>query len=176
MGRLPRLHVRGAAFSAGGGARDVELSPLLADIDAVIKVAPTTWLSISRDAPTEQACGGSPQQVLALEPRLLNRLREVIAEIAHAQRQRGAGSAATPSKLTDRQREIADLARRGASNKVIARKLGLSVGTVKVHMHRIFRVLDVTSRVQLATRSLAGEPIGVGSVSERYSTGVSTLP
>ena len=42
------------------------------------------------------------------------------------------------------------MAKEGASNKIIARSLGLTVGTVKVHMHRIFRVLQIQNRVQLA--------------------------
>ena len=52
--------------------------------------------------------------------------------------------------LTARQREIADLVARGLCNKLIARELHLSVGTVKIHLHRIYTKLDVRGRTQLA--------------------------
>jgi DNA-binding NarL/FixJ family response regulator len=36
------------------------------------------------------------------------------------------------------------------ANKLIARRLGISEKTVKAHLTRIFRVLDVTDRTQAA--------------------------
>lgn len=50
--------------------------------------------------------------------------------------------------LTTREREIADLL--GFSNKDIARKLFLSLHTVKNHIHRIIEKLDVTNRREAA--------------------------
>ncbi len=52
--------------------------------------------------------------------------------------------------LSQRQRQIADLAARGLSNKLIARRLHVSDGTVKVHMHHILSKLDVARREDLA--------------------------
>jgi two-component system nitrate/nitrite response regulator NarL len=51
--------------------------------------------------------------------------------------------------LTDRQQQVATLVCAGLSNKMIARKLGVSEGTVKVHMHMIFQKLNVHSRAEL---------------------------
>ncbi|TVQ90158.1 MAG: LuxR family transcriptional regulator [Deltaproteobacteria bacterium] len=51
--------------------------------------------------------------------------------------------------LTDRQREVADLVRIGQLNHEIAQTLGISVGTVKVHLRTIFRTLGVRSRAEL---------------------------
>jgi two-component system nitrate/nitrite response regulator NarL len=51
--------------------------------------------------------------------------------------------------LTDRQQEVATLVCGGLSNKMIARKLGLSEGTIKVHLHAIYERLDVLSRIEL---------------------------
>ena len=55
-------------------------------------------------------------------------------------------------KLTDRQDQIARLAATGLSNKQIARDLGISEGTVKIHMHAIFDRLGIRSRVVLAAQ------------------------
>jgi two-component system, NarL family, nitrate/nitrite response regulator NarL len=54
--------------------------------------------------------------------------------------------------LTDRQQQVATLVCNGLSNKMIARKLGLSEGTVKVHLHAIYDTLDVLSRAELVIR------------------------
>ncbi|MEW7977190.1 MAG: response regulator [Candidatus Sedimenticola endophacoides] len=52
--------------------------------------------------------------------------------------------------LTPREREILCLLTDGQSNKVIARNLGISDGTVKLHVKAILRKLDVHSRVEAA--------------------------
>jgi DNA-binding NarL/FixJ family response regulator len=62
--------------------------------------------------------------------------------------------------LTPRQRDVLQLLVRGHSNKEIARLLGLSEGTVKVHMAAVFRRLGVASRSAAAVagaRLLAAE-------------------
>lgn len=51
------------------------------------------------------------------------------------------------SGLTDRQQQVIALVFAGKSNKVIARKLGISPSTVKVHVHAAFRTLGVHSRL-----------------------------
>ena len=50
--------------------------------------------------------------------------------------------------LTDRQMEVLGLMVRGKSNRDIASLLGLSEGTVKIHLSRIFKRLGVSSRTQ----------------------------
>ena len=50
------------------------------------------------------------------------------------------------SGLTSRQIDVVRLLARGLSNKAIARELGVSEGTVKVHLLAVFRVLDVRNR------------------------------
>lgn len=122
-----------------------------ANVNVVIRVEPLTGFCTidSQSARIEPACANSGRRVLTLEPHHKRQLCEVLDEIVQSTAQPGAGSA-TCAELTGRQREIVELVRRGASNKLIARDLGLSVGTVKVHMRRIFRALGVSSRVQLA--------------------------
>lgn len=58
---------------------------------------------------------------------------------------------ATPlSELTPREQEILSHIAEGESNKVIARHLGISDGTVKLHVKAILRKLGVHSRVEAA--------------------------
>lgn len=52
--------------------------------------------------------------------------------------------------LTPRETEILSLLAEGQSNKVIARNLGISDGTVKLHVKAILRKLDIHSRVEAA--------------------------
>ena len=52
--------------------------------------------------------------------------------------------------LSEREREVLGLLVEGLSNKLIARRLEISEKTVKSHLTRIFRELDVTDRTQAA--------------------------
>ena len=54
--------------------------------------------------------------------------------------------------LTARELEIALLAMSGLRNKAIACELHLCEGTVKIHLHNIFRKLGVKSRTALLVR------------------------
>lgn len=54
------------------------------------------------------------------------------------------------SELTPRELEILCLLADGQSNKIIARNLGISDGTVKLHVKAILRKLNVHSRVEAA--------------------------
>ena len=53
-----------------------------------------------------------------------------------------------PFTLTSRQREILRLLQQGMDNQSIAREIGLSVKTVENHLTRIYRQLDVQSRLE----------------------------
>jgi two-component system nitrate/nitrite response regulator NarL len=72
-----------------------------------------------------------------------------------------------PTMLTDRQRQVATLVCDGLSNKMIARKLGVSEGTVKVHLHAIYIKLNICSRTQvaIADRGQSKSPISFAFVS-----------
>jgi DNA-binding NarL/FixJ family response regulator len=52
--------------------------------------------------------------------------------------------------LSQREREVLELLVQGLPNKLIARRLEISDKTVKSHLTRIFRELDVTDRTQAA--------------------------
>jgi two-component system nitrate/nitrite response regulator NarL len=54
------------------------------------------------------------------------------------------------SRLSPREHDILREIARGASNKEIARSLGIAETTVKIHVQHILRKLNLTSRVQVA--------------------------
>lgn len=54
------------------------------------------------------------------------------------------------NELTPRQRAIAELVVDGHTNKVIAHMLGLTEGTVKVHLSAAYARLAVRNRTELA--------------------------
>ena len=67
------------------------------------------------------------------------------------------------AELTPREMEILCHLAEGQSNKMIALRLGISDGTVKLHVRAILKKLDVRSRVEAAV--LAVEQ----NVRERFS-------
>jgi DNA-binding NarL/FixJ family response regulator len=61
------------------------------------------------------------------------------------------------TRLTARQRQVYDLiCYRGLSNKQIARALGLSESTVKIHVSAILKTLGVRNRTQMALNGSSG--------------------
>lgn len=53
------------------------------------------------------------------------------------------------SKLTKRERQIVDFAARGISARHTAKELGITPGTVKVHLFNAYEKLGVHNRIQL---------------------------
>ncbi len=58
--------------------------------------------------------------------------------------------AVVPSLLTRRERDVARLVATGQRNRVIAGQLGISEGTVKMHLHNVYAKMGLESRTQLA--------------------------
>ena len=67
------------------------------------------------------------------------------------------------AELTPRELEILCHLADGQSNKVIARNLGISDGTVKLHVKAILRKLDVHSRVEAAVIAVEQNLCGRGN-------------
>lgn len=103
----------------------------------------------------------APEIVLALEvddPALADRLATLLGNIAGL-RLAGPGETATATiiardprimpddiALTQRELDVLALMAEGASNKMIARRLGISVHTVKFHVGSLLDKLDATGR------------------------------
>ncbi len=88
----------------------------------------------------------------ALPDQLVDSLRKVVA----GELQIGFGAAkdgAQPRRkvsLTPREREIVALLRQGLRNKQIAGEMGITEGTVKIYLFRLFHKLGVRNRFELA--------------------------
>ncbi|MBI5659825.1 MAG: response regulator transcription factor [Nitrosomonadales bacterium] len=88
------------------------------------------------------ACGES-----VMSPQIANKLAD---SLRAPPKDNAAVADISPGKLSPREREIIVMLARGASNKEIARVLGLSESTIKIHVQGILRKLNIAKRVQAA--------------------------
>lgn len=72
-----------------------------------------------------------------------------------AQQHETAGPEKPLRLLTERERQIMGLVSEGLSNKEIGRRLNVSDGTIKVHLHHIFQKLDIANRTVLAALAIS---------------------
>lgn len=61
------------------------------------------------------------------------------------------GTPTDTNRLSDRERQVLQLAAGGAANKTIAKELSMSTRTVEAHMRNIFEKLGVSSRTEAVT-------------------------
>jgi two-component system, NarL family, nitrate/nitrite response regulator NarL len=81
------------------------------------------------------------------------RLLQTLRQVASGQKvlqQPGGDAEKAITALTDRERQIMRLVSEGLSNKEIGRRLNVTDGTVKVHLHNLFQKLVVGNRTALA--------------------------
>ncbi|MEJ2464887.1 MAG: response regulator transcription factor [Candidatus Thiodiazotropha sp.] len=90
------------------------------------------------------------QQIVNGHTVVAKELTSVLAKAVQGESQRSPAQTSSLDDLTPREREILCHLADGQSNKVIARNLGISDGTVKLHVKAILRKLDVHSRVEAA--------------------------
>jgi two-component system nitrate/nitrite response regulator NarL len=57
--------------------------------------------------------------------------------------------------LTDREHQIVRMVSQGLSNKEIGRRLNITDGTIKVHLHHIFQKLEIGNRTALAALAIS---------------------
>lgn len=82
-----------------------------------------------------------------LEPRLAGSLMRRVSSLAKAARPSWA-----KARLTEREREVAELVSEGLSNKRIAAELHIGLATVKNHVHNVLKKLNVSRRAEVAAR------------------------
>jgi DNA-binding NarL/FixJ family response regulator len=85
-------------------------------------------------------------------PAVLLRSSQEVADRFDAARRwvDGAEGSSRSDCLTTRQRQVLEFLRLGRSNKMIARQLGMSEATVKVHVRQIMRKLGASNRTHAA--------------------------
>jgi DNA-binding NarL/FixJ family response regulator len=74
--------------------------------------------------------------------------------------------------LTCRERQIVLLVAEGLSNKEICRRLGISEGTVKIHLHNVYEKVGVNNRTALAAMAVAGREellLSTGNIHQEIS-------
>lgn len=125
------------AESAGSGVK-LHCLPMRSSVDAW--VAAFRLMALGEDfVPGELL---KPQEL----PQATDAVRSV-AVGAPAQAEPAAQTAGNPMEnLTEREQEILELMSCGAPNKAIARQLGLSEHTIKLHVHHIFGKIGVRNR------------------------------
>ncbi|WP_462379226.1 two-component system response regulator NarL [Pseudomonas sp. Marseille-QA0892] len=76
--------------------------------------------------------------------------------LAQGLRTTGGAGPGTPSAadLTERERQVLKMVVNGLSNKLIGDRLGITEGTVKVHMKNLLQKLNLRSRVEAAVWAL----------------------
>jgi DNA-binding NarL/FixJ family response regulator len=67
------------------------------------------------------------------------------------------GTVSKATILTNRQREVLQMLVKGKSTVVIARELFLSVDTVRSHVKRMYRTLEVNNKAEAIAKYLRGE-------------------
>lgn len=96
------------------------------------------------------------QEIVAGKTVVAKELTAILAKAVQGETAKAQTHAAF-ADLTPREREILCHLAAGQSNKVIARRLGISEGTVKLHVKAILRKLDVHSRVEAAVIAVEKE-------------------
>jgi RNA polymerase sigma factor (sigma-70 family) len=76
-------------------------------------------------------------------------------------REQSAGTENALTVLTDREHQIMCLASEGLSNKEIGRRLNISDGTIKVHLHHIYEKLQISNRTALAALAISQAALAV---------------
>jgi len=108
------------------------------------------------------------QRVLAGEKWICSPLLDKIVHYMETEGQ------TAPSPLTDRQRDILRLLCEGYDNQSIARQLALSVKTVENHLTRLYRRLNVQSRLEAANYVMR-HPEVLGTAKARPQDSPATL-
>ncbi|RMD69145.1 MAG: response regulator [Gammaproteobacteria bacterium] len=141
----------------------LEVLKKLREGGVTIPIVMLTTSAEERDVLESLRCGAQGYLLKDMEPdELVAALKDIVAgkkvlapDLTHVLVEAVAGE--TPparehpfAELTPREQEILALLAEGLSNKMIAKKLGISDGTVKLHVKAILRKLGVHSRVEAA--------------------------
>jgi len=187
LGRVPSLHVSGEAASLAEALAALTSKRLdIFLLDAAIPGGPATARQLHEAVPGARivviALGETVENVLAWaeagiagyvpNTASIDELSLLISQISHGEQPCPSAiagsllrriSAGRPSiapesaPLTGREQEIYRLVGAGLSNKDIARRLRISLGTTKSHVHNLLAKLSLHRRAEVMARTHAGE-------------------
>ena len=133
------------------GTRVVFLTATASDESIANAVALGVWGLLLKDAAADQLL--TSLAAVAAGDRWLP--PEVVDVAVHRATARRSEADRIVGSLTQRERQLILLATEGLSNKEIARRFGLTEGTVKIHLHNIYQKLGVTNRTAMTALALA---------------------
>jgi DNA-binding CsgD family transcriptional regulator len=138
-----------AALAASDGAALADAAGALGQIGAWLWAAEAA--AQASVAHTRAGRGDSARRALALSGRFRDQCEELRSPVLAAVH-------LAPADLTRREREIVELASRGATNAEIAGRLVLSVRTVESHLYRAMSKLGVGTRQELRSLQASAGP------------------
>jgi two-component system nitrate/nitrite response regulator NarL len=154
MPNLVGLEVLQAATTEQLPTRVMFLSAFVGTREIMSAMAEGAWGILVKDC--------APDALLACIRKVAAGERHLPYELlARARDEESAGKGIPIEKLlTESEWLVAALAAQGLSNKQISRKLKIAEGTAKIHLHHVFRKLNINSRTALAniTFRQAGDP------------------
>jgi two-component system nitrate/nitrite response regulator NarL len=147
---LPRLDLVIASTDSADAAA------IFADIHRMRALLPgARWILLSRHASVDfvrdAICAGIDGMLLEDSPAEALRLLTDLVLLGHSFL--SAEPARPPDSLSEREQDILRCVSEGQSNKRIARELGITESTVKVHVKALLRKMDVANRTQAAIRA-----------------------
>ena len=137
---------------------DVELCDMDRTSSPLPKEAEAPVVALATGSPAGAPAGALAPDATAeqLDAALRAVFAGLLVRSTAAPEARGFAPAEDMPLLTPREREILGLIGEGLSNKAMARRLGISVHTVKFHLEALFTKLDATSRAEAVTKGLRG--------------------
>jgi two-component system, NarL family, nitrate/nitrite response regulator NarL len=137
---------------------DVELCDVDRASSPLPKEAEAPVVALTKGAPASPFAGVLAPDATAeqLDAALRAVFAGLLVRSAVLPASRGFAPAEDMPLLTPREREILGLIAEGLSNKAMARRLGISVHTVKFHLEALFTKLEATSRAEAVTKGLRG--------------------
>jgi DNA-binding NarL/FixJ family response regulator len=116
---------------------------------------------ILKDAEGERLVGAVRRTLNGESPLAQELAMQLLVRMANEAKQDGPPSPRThtcqetmPGGITPREVEVLRLLTQGRTNPEIARELGISRGTVKIHVQHIIAKLEVSDRTQAAVRAI----------------------
>lgn len=144
------------------GMDGISVLKKLKDIEHELVVIMLTVSNSEDDIVAALRCGADGYLLKDMEPEeILIKLHRAIAGqtvldesistmLANVLRNENRSPPLNQIEFTSREEQIVSLIAEGKSNKVIARELGISDGTVKVHVKNVLRKLNLSSRLEAA--------------------------